>query len=97
MRKINEIIVHCTATKEGKDYTVADIDKWHKAKGWKCIGYATTWFIEMAACTQGDRLMRSEHTALGIIRTPLEWCMSVDWLMMARPRRTHGLRHRDRR
>lgn len=39
MRKINEIIVHCTATKEGKDYTVADIDKWHKARGWKGIGY----------------------------------------------------------
>lgn len=39
MRKINEIIVHCTATAEGKDFTVADIDRWHKAKGWKCIGY----------------------------------------------------------
>ena len=39
MRKINEIIVHCTATPEGKDFTVADIDRWHKAKGWKCIGY----------------------------------------------------------
>ena len=39
MRVINEIIVHCTATPEGKDYTVADIDKWHKARGWKGIGY----------------------------------------------------------
>ena len=36
---INEIIVHCTATPEGKNYTVADIDKWHKARGWKGIGY----------------------------------------------------------
>lgn len=39
MRKINEIIVHCTATVEGKDYHVADVDKWHKARGWKGIGY----------------------------------------------------------
>lgn len=39
MRKINEIIVHCTATPEGKDYHVADVDKWHKARGWKKIGY----------------------------------------------------------
>ena len=31
MRKINEIIIHCSATPEGKDYTVADIDRWHKA------------------------------------------------------------------
>ena len=33
MRKINEIIVHCTATAEGKDFRAADIDQWHKAKG----------------------------------------------------------------
>lgn len=39
MRKIAEIIIHCSATLEGKDYTVADIDRWHKAKGWKGIGY----------------------------------------------------------
>lgn len=39
MRKINEIIVHCTATKEGKDFTVEDIDRWHRQQGWKCIGY----------------------------------------------------------
>lgn len=39
MRKINEIIVHCTATIEGKDFKAKDIDKWHKAQGWKGIGY----------------------------------------------------------
>ena len=39
MRKINEIIIHCSATAEGRDYTVADIDSWHKARGWRCIGY----------------------------------------------------------
>lgn len=39
MRKINEIIVHCSATAEGKDFGAADIDRWHKAKGWDCIGY----------------------------------------------------------
>ena len=39
MRKINEILVHCAATPEGKDFTVEDIDKWHKARGFKKIGY----------------------------------------------------------
>lgn len=39
MRKITEIIVHCTATAEGRDYTVADIDRWHRRLGWKGIGY----------------------------------------------------------
>lgn len=39
MRKINEIIVHCTATAEGKNFKAADIDRGHKAKGWNGIGY----------------------------------------------------------
>ncbi len=39
MRKITKIIVHCSATPEGKDYTVADIDRWHKQRGWEGIGY----------------------------------------------------------
>jgi len=38
-RRINEIIVHCTATPEGRDYTVADIRAMHKAQGWVDIGY----------------------------------------------------------
>jgi N-acetylmuramoyl-L-alanine amidase len=40
MRPINEIIIHCTATAEGKDYTVDQIRKWHvQGNGWKDIGY----------------------------------------------------------
>lgn len=39
MRKINEIILHCSATAEGKDFHASDIDKWHRKNGWKCIGY----------------------------------------------------------
>lgn len=38
-RFVNKIIIHCSATPEGKDFTVADIDKWHKARGWQGIGY----------------------------------------------------------
>lgn len=36
---VTEIIVHCTATKQGQPATVADVDRWHKAKGWAGIGY----------------------------------------------------------
>lgn len=38
-RKITEIIVHCTATPEGKDYTIKDITAWHKQRGFSTIGY----------------------------------------------------------
>ena len=39
MRKINQIIVHCSATPEGKDFTVQQIDAWHRQRGFRCIGY----------------------------------------------------------
>ena len=39
MRKINKIIVHCSATKEGNNVTASTIDQWHKDRGWRCIGY----------------------------------------------------------
>ena len=39
LRKINEIILHCSATPEGKDFTVADITRWHKERGFRTIGY----------------------------------------------------------
>ncbi|MDP2410343.1 MAG: N-acetylmuramoyl-L-alanine amidase [Pseudolabrys sp.] len=38
-RLINEIIVHCAATPEGKDFTVADIRSWHKQRGFSDVGY----------------------------------------------------------
>lgn len=39
MRKITEIILHTSATPEGKDFKAADIDRWHRKKGWRCIAY----------------------------------------------------------
>lgn len=39
MRQINEIIVHCTATREGQNFKVEDINRWHKQRGWNMIGY----------------------------------------------------------
>lgn len=39
MRKISEIILHCSATREGKAFSVSDIDRWHRERGWKGCGY----------------------------------------------------------
>ena len=39
MRAINKIILHCSATPEGRHTTVNDIRLWHKAQGWSDIGY----------------------------------------------------------
>ena len=39
MRKINKIIIHCTATPEGREHNVADIRRWHLKRGFSDIGY----------------------------------------------------------
>jgi len=39
MRNIKEIIIHCSATREGQPIDAATIDKWHKERGWRMIGY----------------------------------------------------------
>lgn len=39
MRHLDKIILHCSATEAGKDYTVEQIREWHLARGWQDIGY----------------------------------------------------------
>jgi N-acetyl-anhydromuramyl-L-alanine amidase AmpD len=39
MRSINEIIIHCADTPNGKEFHNTDIDRWHKERGWSGIGY----------------------------------------------------------
>ena len=39
MRAINEIIVHCTATKPNQRATLQDVTRWHQQRGWRTIGY----------------------------------------------------------
>lgn len=40
MRPLKRIILHCTATPEGRNYDVSTIRSWHvKNNGWKDIGY----------------------------------------------------------
>ena len=39
MRTIDKIIIHCTATPEGRAVTVAEIDRWHRQRGYAGIGY----------------------------------------------------------
>lgn len=45
-RRIDEIIVHCSATPEGRNNTVDDLRAWHKAQGWSDIGYHYVVYID---------------------------------------------------
>lgn len=70
--KVKEIILHCSATVEGKTFTAADIDKWHKKQGWKKIGYH--YVIDLDGTIEQGRLetengahcLNHNSTALGI-------------------------------
>ena len=39
MRKVNKIVIHCTATKEGNNVSPATIKRWHLNRGFSDIGY----------------------------------------------------------
>lgn len=39
MRTIDSIIIHCSATPCGQDFTAADIDRWHRQRSFNGIGY----------------------------------------------------------
>lgn len=39
MKTIDSIVIHCSATRAGQDVHAADIDKWHKERGFAMIGY----------------------------------------------------------
>jgi len=39
MRKVNKIIIHCTATVEGNNVSAGTIRQWHLRRGWSDIGY----------------------------------------------------------
>lgn len=33
------LVVHCAASKPSADIGAYDIDRWHRAQGWACVGY----------------------------------------------------------
>lgn len=39
MRNIDLIVIHCSATKTNQEVDMAVIDKWHRQRGWRKIGY----------------------------------------------------------
>lgn len=39
MRQITHIVVHCSATPEGRDIDISTIRGWHLKQGWRDVGY----------------------------------------------------------
>ena len=51
MRQINKIIVHCSATPAGRNYTVEDIDAWHRERGFNGVGYHYVIYLDGTIAT----------------------------------------------
>lgn len=67
MRVINKIIIHCSATPEGRNNTIEDIRAWHTNKetgnGWNDIGYH--YVIELDGAVKAGRKLETvgAHTS----------------------------------
>ena len=55
MNKIDAIVIHCSATRAGQDVRAADIDKWHKERGFSEIGYH--YVIDLDGTVEFGRLL----------------------------------------
>lgn len=59
MREIKEIIIHCSATPEGRNWKLKDVERDHKAKGYKQVGY------HYVICLDGSVEIGREESMVG--------------------------------
>lgn len=64
-RKITELIVHCSATPEGRDYSVNDIRYWHRKRGFNDIGYHYVIYRDGTVALGRDVDLQGAHCARG--------------------------------
>lgn len=57
-RAINKIIIHCSATPEGRDVKTETIRAWHLKRGWSDIGYHYVIELDGSIC-EGRPLERT--------------------------------------
>jgi len=89
-KNVRWIIIHCSATPEGRDVSVEDVRRWHvEERGWSDIGYH--WFIELdGTLKQGRHESRSGAHAKGFNSASIGVCYAggVDSKMKPKDTRT---------
>lgn len=94
MREISEIIIHCSATKAGQDFRAKDIDIWHRARGWRKIGYH--YVIDLDGTIEEGRKEHEigahcrDHNAQSI---GICYVGGLNWLGMPADTRTNRQKH----
>jgi hypothetical protein len=59
MSKLEYLVIHCTATPQGREVTAADIRRWHLSpkpagRGWKQVGYTDMILLSGQVCRLTD-------------------------------------------
>ncbi len=53
MKSNKDIIIHCSATPEGRDVDIETVRGWHKGRGWRDVGYH--YFVKLDGTVQVGR------------------------------------------
>ena len=53
LRPVTLLIIHCTATPAGREVSRAEVDRWHRERGWDGIGYH--YLIHLDGSIEQDR------------------------------------------
>lgn len=61
MRNINELIWHSTATPEGREVSVAEIDRWHRERKFNGIGYHKVVHLDGSVSPGRDEHVKGAH------------------------------------
>ena len=63
VRKITGIVIHCSATAEGKDFDASDIERWHKERRFNRIGYHFVIKLDGTIQTGRELTMAGAHVS----------------------------------
>ena len=78
MKKIDAIIIHCSATKVGQDIKAKDIDRMHRARGFNQIGY--NYVVDLDGTVETGRPLTG-HIVSATTITVLAFAMSAGWTL----------------
>ena len=70
MRKIDKVIIHCTATPEDRWVNTLDLYKWHVLeRGWSDVGYhyLLTWTVRFSTAVQLNVLALTQKVKMKIV------------------------------
>lgn len=105
-QKQKYLVIHCTATKAGREVTAAEIRRWHTSpppvgRGWKQVGYTDLFHldgsVERLVANNEDEWVDSweiTNGAAGFNSVSRHVVYAGGCAATARPRRTPVQRHR---